>query len=124
MANFEKLCPPSQVEKIKFKNGLPLVPDNPIIPYIRGDGTGVDIWPATQKVIDSAVKKAYGSSKKIEWFKIFAGDEACDVYGTYQYLPNDTIEAIKEYGVAIKGPLTTPIGGGDQIFKCCFKTNL
>ena len=98
MANFEKLCPPSKGEKIKFKNGVPLVPENPIVPYIRGDGTGVDIWPATQKVIDSAVKKAYGNSRKIEWFKIFAGDEACDVYGTYQYLPNDTIEAIKEYG--------------------------
>ena len=112
MANFEKLCPPSKGEKIKFKNGLPLVPNNPIVPYIRGDGTGVDIWPATQKVIDSAVKKAYGNSRRIEWFKIYAGDEACDVYGTYQYLPNDTIEAIKEYGVAIKGPLTTPIGGG------------
>ena len=112
MANFDKLCPPSKGEKIKFKNGFPIVPDNPIVPYIRGDGTGVDIWPATQKVIDSAVKKAYGNSRKIEWFKIYAGDEACDVYGTYQYLPNDTIEAIKEYGVAIKGPLTTPIGGG------------
>ena len=112
MANFDKLCPPSKGEKIKFKNGFPIVPDNPIVPYIRGDGTGVDIWPSTQKVIDSAVKKAYGNSRRIEWFKIYAGDEACDVYGTYQYLPNDTIEAIKEYGVAIKGPLTTPIGGG------------
>ena len=112
MANFDKLCHPSKGEKIKFKNGFPIVPDNPIVPYIRGDGTGVDIWPATQKVIDSAVKKAYGNSRRIEWFKIYAGDEACDVYGTYQYLPNDTIEAIKEYGVAIKGPLTTPIGGG------------
>ncbi len=112
MANFDKLCPPCTGEKIKFKNGLPIVPDNPIVPYIRGDGTGVDIWPATQKVIDSAVKKAYGNSRRIEWFKIYAGDEACDVYGTYQYLPNDTIEAIKEYGVAIKGPLTTPVGGG------------
>ncbi len=112
MANFEKLCSPKKGERIEFKNGLPVVPPNPIIPYIRGDGTGVDIWPATQKVIDSAVKKAYGSSRKIEWFKIFAGDEACDVYGTYQYLPQDTIEAIREYGVAIKGPLTTPVGGG------------
>ena len=112
MANFDKLCHPSKGEKIKFKNGFPIVPDKPIVPYIRGDGTGVDIWPATQKVIDKAVKKAYGNSRRIEWFKIYAGDEACDVYGTYQYLPNDTIEAIKEYGVAIKGPLTTPIGGG------------
>ena len=112
MTSFEKLSPPSTGEKIKFKNGLPLVPNNPIIPYIRGDGTGVDIWPATQKVIDQAIEKAYGSKRKIEWFKIFAGDEACDLYGTYQYLPNDTIQAIREYGVAIKGPLTTPVGGG------------
>ncbi len=112
MANFEKLFPPEKGKRIEFKNGLPLVPNNPIIPYIRGDGTGVDIWPATQKVIDNAVSKAYGNSREIEWFKIFAGDEACDLYGTYQYLPNDTIDAIKEYGVAIKGPLTTPIGGG------------
>ncbi len=112
MTSFEKLLPPVKGEKIIFKNGLPLVPNNPIIPYIRGDGTGVDIWPATQKVIDKAIEQAYGSNKKIEWFKIYAGDEACDLYGTYQYLPNDTIEAIKEYGIAIKGPLTTPVGGG------------
>jgi len=112
MTNFEKLSPPVKGEKIQFKNGVPIVPDNPIIPYIRGDGTGVDIWPATQKVIDKAIEKAYGNKKKIEWFKIYAGDEACDLYGIYQYLPQDTIEAIREYGVAIKGPLTTPVGGG------------
>ncbi|AAQ00796.1 MULTISPECIES: NADP-dependent isocitrate dehydrogenase [Prochlorococcus] len=112
MVHYEKLSPPTTGEKIKFNNGLPIVPANPIIPYIRGDGTGVDIWPATQKVIDQAIEKAYGIDRKIEWFKIYAGDEACDLYGTYQYLPKDTIEAIREYGVAIKGPLTTPIGGG------------
>ena len=89
-----------------------MVADNPIIPFIRGDGTGVDIWPATQKVLDAAVAKAYGGSKSIEWFKVYAGDEACDLYGTYQYLPEDTLEAIRTYGVAIKGPLTTPVGGG------------
>ncbi len=112
MVNFTKLSHPSKGKKIEFKNGLPIVPDNPIIPFIRGDGTGVDIWPATQKVLDKAVKKAYGINRKIEWFKIFAGDEACDLYGTYQYLPKDTIEAIRHYGIAIKGPLTTPVGGG------------
>ena len=72
----------------------------------------MDIWPATQKVLDAAVAKAYGGSKTIEWFKVYAGDEACDLYGTYQYLPEDTLEAIRTYGVAIKGPLTTPVGGG------------
>ncbi|KGG14635.1 MULTISPECIES: NADP-dependent isocitrate dehydrogenase [unclassified Prochlorococcus] len=112
MDNFERISRPTKGEKILFKNGLPIVPDNPIIPYIRGDGTGVDIWPATQKVIDKALEKAYGDKRKIEWFKIYAGDEACELYGTYQYLPQDTIQAIREYGVAIKGPLTTPIGGG------------
>jgi len=112
MVRYEKLTPPSSGGVIRFENGQPLVPDNPIVPFIRGDGTGVDIWPATQKVIDAAVAKAYGGSKAIEWFKVYAGDEACDLYGTYQYLPQDTLTAIEQYGVAIKGPLTTPIGGG------------
>jgi isocitrate dehydrogenase len=109
---YEKLTPPSQGSKIVFKEGEPIVPDHPIIPFIRGDGTGVDIWPAAQRVFDAAVKEAYGGSREIVWFKVYAGDEACDVYGTYQYLPDDTLNAIKEYGVAIKGPLTTPVGGG------------
>ena len=112
MANFEKLIAPSEGQKINFVDGNPVVPDHPIIPFIRGDGTGIDIWPATQLVIDQAIKKAYGKNRSIEWFKIYAGDEACDLYGTYQYLPNDTLEAIRTYGIAIKGPLTTPVGGG------------
>ena len=112
MVRYEKLTPPTSGGVIRFDNGQPVVPDNPIVPFIRGDGTGVDIWPATQKVIDAAVAKAYGGSKAIEWFKVYAGDEACDLYGTYQYLPQDTLTAIEQYGVAIKGPLTTPIGGG------------
>ncbi len=109
---YEQLIPPTTGSKITFKAGKPSVPDNPIIPFIRGDGTGVDIWPATEKVIDAAVKKAYGDRRKISWFKVYAGDEACEKYGTYQYLPEDTLKAIKEYGIAIKGPLTTPVGGG------------
>ena len=112
MVKFEKLTAPSTGTAIRFENGQPVVADNPIIPFIRGDGTGVDIWPATQKVLDAAVAKAYGGSKSIEWFKVFARDEACDLYGTYQYLPDDTLDAIRTYGVAIKGPLTTPVGGG------------
>ena len=109
---YKKLTPPTTGSKITFRDGKPIVPDNPIIPFIRGDGTGVDIWPATEKVIDAAVKTAYGDRRKINWFKVYAGDEACEQYGTYQYLPEDTLTAIKEYGIAIKGPLTTPIGGG------------
>ena len=112
MAQFEKLTAPTEGTPIRFENGQPVVSDNPIIPFIRGDGTGVDIWPATQKVLDAAVAKAYTGTKTIEWFKVYAGDEACDRYGTYQYLPEDTLEAIRTYGVAIKGPLTTPVGGG------------
>ena len=109
---YEKLTTPSSGSKITFKDGKPVVPDEPIIPFIRGDGTGVDIWPATEAVIDAAVQAAYGAKRKINWFKVYAGDEACEKYGTYQYLPQDTLDAIKEYGVAIKGPLTTPVGGG------------
>jgi isocitrate dehydrogenase len=84
----------------------------PIIPFIRGDGTGVDIWPAAQKVFDAAVAAAYGDQRRIVWFKVYAGDEACEKYGQYQYLPEDTLQAIRDFGVAIKGPLTTPVGGG------------
>ena len=109
---YEKITPPTVGSKITFSEGKPIVPDDPIIPFIRGDGTGVDIWPATEKVINAAVAAAYGDKKKINWFKIYAGDEACEKYGTYQYLPQDTLNAIEEYGIAIKGPLTTPVGGG------------
>lgn len=109
---YEKITPPTTGEKVTFNNGEPVVPDNPIIPFIRGDGTGIDLWPASQRVLDAAVEAAYGGQRQISWFKVYAGDEACEQYGTYQYLPQDTLTAIKEYGVAIKGPLTTPIGGG------------
>jgi isocitrate dehydrogenase len=109
---YQKISPPTQGQRITFEAGEPVVPDNPIIPFIRGDGTGVDIWPAAQKVFDAAVAKAYGGQREIVWFKVYAGDEACEQYGTYQYLPEDTLTAIREYGVAIKGPLTTPVGGG------------
>jgi isocitrate dehydrogenase len=109
---YEKITPPAIGSRITFEAGEPIVPDDPIIPFIRGDGTGVDIWPASQRVFDAAVEKAYGGQRKIAWMKVYAGDEACEVYGTYQYLPEDTLAAIREFGVAIKGPLTTPIGGG------------
>ena len=109
---YEKITPPTTGAAITFQEGEPIVPDHPIIPFIRGDGTGIDLWPASQKVFDAAVKTAYGDRRKITWFKVYAGDEACERYGTYQYLPEDTLAAIREFGVAIKGPLTTPIGGG------------
>jgi isocitrate dehydrogenase len=109
---YDKITPPTTGEKVTFNNGEPIVPNNPIIPFIRGDGTGIDLWPATEKVLDVAIAASYGDQRKISWFKVYAGDEACELYGTYQYLPEDTTNAIREYGVAIKGPLTTPIGGG------------
>jgi isocitrate dehydrogenase len=109
---YEKITAPTTGSRIAFQDGKPIVPDDPIVPFIRGDGTGIDIWPATEKVIDTAVQMAYGGKRKINWFKVYAGDEACELYGTYQYLPEDTLTAIREYGIAIKGPLTTPIGGG------------
>lgn len=109
---YERITPPTVGEKITFKDGEPIVPDMPIIPFIRGDGTGVDIWPAAQKVFDAAVAAAYGSDRRIVWFKVYAGDEACDIYGQYEYLPEDTLQAIRDFGIAIKGPLTTPVGGG------------
>jgi len=94
-------------------SGVLNVPDTPIIPYIEGDGIGVDITPVMHRVVDAAVSKAYGSQgRSICWMEIFAGEKACSVYGKEVYLPEETLDAIKEFSVAIKGPLTTPVGGG------------
>ncbi|MBE8162750.1 MAG: NADP-dependent isocitrate dehydrogenase [Bdellovibrionaceae bacterium] len=108
--SFEKLTAPTQGKKITFSNGVLNVPKNPIIPFIEGDGIGVDIWKSAQKVLDAAVKKAYGGDRKIEWFEIYAGEKAFNKYKSW--LPEDTLKAFKEYLVSIKGPLTTPIGEG------------
>src|SRR6266550_2976791 len=86
------------------------VPDQPVIPFIRGDGTGPDIWAASVRVFDAAVEKAYGGGKKISWFEVYAGQAAKDKFG--EWLPDDTVEAFQKYHVGIKGPLTTPVGGG------------
>jgi isocitrate dehydrogenase len=101
---------PKKGAKITFANGRLVVPDNPIIPYIEGDGTGRDIWKAASRVFDAAVKKAYGGKKVIWWYEVFAGEKAYQKFG--EWLPDDTVEAIKAFRVAVKGPLTTPIGGG------------
>ena len=104
---------PSGGEKIRVNKDFSLtVPDNPIIPYIEGDGTGVDITPVMLKVVDAAVKKAYGGKKKIVWMEMFAGEKSTKIYGENVWLPDETLEASKEYVVSIKGPLTTPVGGG------------
>jgi isocitrate dehydrogenase len=113
MANYQKLTPPKQGTKIKANpDGSITVPNDPIIPFIEGDGIGVDITPAMKNVVDAAVTKAYGGKRNITWFEIFTGEKSLQVYGPDQWLPQDTIEAIRDYVVAIKGPLTTPIGGG------------
>src|SRR5579862_5256161 len=108
--NFQGLKAPTTGEVCTVKNGKLTVPDHPIIPFIEGDGTGPDIWRASQRVFDAAVKKAYGGKRKIEWFEVYAGEKSFNKYK--DWLPEDTITAIRHYLVAIKGPLTTPIGGG------------
>jgi len=112
MGKLKKITVPSNGEKITVANGKLKVPDNPIIAFIEGDGTGPDILNASKLVFDEAVKKAYNGKKKIAWMEIYAGEKALSVYGKNKWLPEETIEAIREYTVAIKGPLTTPIGGG------------
>ncbi|MBI4657720.1 MAG: isocitrate dehydrogenase (NADP(+)) [Verrucomicrobia bacterium] len=101
---------PPQGGKISISDGKLTVPDNPIIPFIRGDGTGPDIWAASERVFDAAIQKAYGGKRQIVWFEVFAGETAKNKFDNW--LPDDTIEAFKEFLVGIKGPLTTPIGGG------------
>ena len=104
------LTPPAGGAKITIHNGKLTVPDNPIIPFIEGDGTGPDIWNASVRVLDAAVAKAYGGKRKIHWMEIFAGEKANNQFGTW--LPDATVQACRDYLVSIKGPLTTPIGGG------------
>ena len=106
---FKDVTPP-QGGKITIQNDILNVPDNPILPFIRGDGTGPDIWAASERVFDAAVQKAYGGKRKVSWFEVFAGETAKNKFDNW--LPDDTIEAFKEYLVGIKGPLTTPVGGG------------
>ena len=101
---------PKEGAKITYVNGKLVVPDNPIIPFIEGDGTGRDIWKASVRVFEAAVRKAYGGRRTIYWYEVFAGEKAYHKFG--EWLPDDTLAAIKAFRVAIKGPLTTPVGGG------------
>src|SRR5512136_2898058 len=106
---YKDITPPAG-GKISIQNGKLTVPENPILPFIRGDGTGPDIWAASQRVFDAAVQKAYGAKRKIAWFEVYAGETAKNKFD--DWLPGDTIDACREFLVAIKGPLTTPVGGG------------
>src|SRR5688572_3441203 len=110
MSTAIKLEVPAQGSRITISNGKLAVPDQPIVPFIEGDGTGPDIWRASVRVLDAAIAKTYAGKRKIHWMEVYAGQKSNDLYNTW--LPDETVEACREYLVAIKGPLTTPVGGG------------
>src|SRR5262245_51216819 len=113
MAHYQKLTAPTEGHAIRVgSDGKLEVPDDPVIPFIEGDGTGPDIWAASVRVFDAAVAKSFGGQRRIQWFEVMAGERANEVYGENTWLPDDTLLAIQEHVVAIKGPLTTPVGGG------------
>ena len=111
-------------DKITVQGGELNVSDRPIIAFIEGDGTGPDIWAASQRVIDTAVEKAYGGEKSIAWMEVYAGDKANDVYGEVVWLPDETVDALGEYLIGIKGPLTTPVGGGIRSINVALRQRL
>ncbi|MBH2008992.1 MAG: NADP-dependent isocitrate dehydrogenase [Xanthomonadaceae bacterium] len=122
---YQHIKVPTQGEKITVNADNSLnVPDEPIIPFIEGDGTGVDISPVMLKVVDAAVAKAYGGKKKIHWMEVFAGEKSTKVYGPDVWLPEETLSAVKDYVVSIKGPLTTPVGGGIRSLNVALRQEL
>lgn len=123
--SYDKITAPEKGTKVEKKSdGSLKVGDNPIIPFIEGDGIGIDITPTMRHVLDSAVEKAYGGQKKIEWFEIYAGEKALKYYGDDHWLPEDTLKAIEDYKIAIKGPLTTPVGGGIRSLNVAIRQKL
>ncbi|MGI9263844.1 MAG: isocitrate/isopropylmalate family dehydrogenase, partial [Gammaproteobacteria bacterium] len=100
------------------------VPDHPIVPFIEGDGIGIDVTPVMRKVVDAAVSRAYGDERKIAWMEIYAGESATRVYGSGQFLPEETIDILRRYVVSIKGPLATPVGGGFRSLNVSMRQNL
>lgn len=116
------LTPPVDGDRITAENGILSIPDHPVLPFIEGDGIGPDIWRAAQHVFDGAVQHAYADSRRIEWFEIYAGDKAHQRFG--EWLPQDTLSAIRDYRVAIKGPLTTPVGGGIRSLNVALRQKL
>src|SRR6059036_105918 len=116
---------PAEGQKITVNADYSInVPDNPIIPYIEGDGTGLDITPVMIKVVDAAVAKAYGGKRKIHWMEIYAGEKSTKVYGPDVWLPEETLSILKDYVVSIKGPLTTPVGGGIRSLNVALRQQL
>nr|WP_315241959.1 NADP-dependent isocitrate dehydrogenase [uncultured Albidiferax sp.] len=125
MSMYQHITIPAEGTKITVNADFSLnVPDQPIIPFIEGDGTGQDITPVMLKVVDAAVAKAYGGQKKIHWMEVFAGEKSTQVYGPDEWLPKETLEAIKDYVVSIKGPLTTPVGGGIRSLNVALRQEL
>lgn len=122
--SFNKIQLPDSGEKITMVDGKLNVPENPIITYIEGDGIGPDIWAAAQRVLDVAVMKAYGGRRRISWMEVFAGEKANKVYGEDLWLPEETLDCIKEYLIGIKGPLTTPVGGGFRSLNVALRQEL
>ncbi len=110
MATYKLATVPSAGERIAYEGGVLKVPDNPIIPYVEGDGTGPDIWRASVRVFDAAVEKAYAGQRRVSWMEVFAGEKAFTNYK--DWLPQETVDAMQDFRVSIKGPLTTPVGGG------------
>ena len=122
---YQHIKVPDQGQKITVNQDFSLnVPDNPIVPYIEGDGTGFDITPVMLKVVDAAVQKAYGGKRKIHWMEIYAGEKATQVYGPAVWLPDETLDVLREYVVSIKGPLTTPVGGGIRSLNVALRQQL
>jgi len=122
---YQHIHVPTDGQKIAVNADFSLtVPDNPVIPYIEGDGTGADITPVMLKVVDAAVAKAYGGARKISWMEIYAGEKATGVYGPDVWLPEETLDVLKEYVVSIKGPLTTPVGGGIRSLNVALRQEL
>jgi isocitrate dehydrogenase len=122
---FDKIEIPAEGDKITLNSDFSLnVPDQPIVPFIEGDGIGIDVTPVMQKVVDSAVEKAYGGSRKIAWMEVYAGEKSTRVYGSDVWLPEETMEAVRDYVVSIKGPLTTPVGGGIRSLNVALRQQL
>ena len=122
---YQHIKVPAAGQKITVNAGMSLnVPDQPIIPFIEGDGTGLDITPVMLKVVDAAVAKAYSGTKKIQWMEVFAGEKATHVYGPDVWLPEETLHAVRDYVVSIKGPLTTPVGGGIRSLNVALRQEL
>src|SRR5437879_10424794 len=114
MATFNGIEVPANGQKITVEGMKLNVPDRPIIPFIEGDGTGRDIWRASRRVFDAAVEKAYGGTRRVVWYEVFAGEKAFQQF--HSWLPDDTVNAARDFHVSIKGPLTTPVGGGIRSF--------